>query len=204
MPTTSHRIHLCVPSSLTNPPFPRASEGETPRAFKKRNPGNACNSRAGKMPRAAPRALTPDPNPAKPTHYDSDVTTYARTPSPANGKNASIFPPQPLSSPERGSRLPNHVGAQAPGPPVPAWTRGVAGGRGEPFRVTRPVPRPLIYRAREQRPPQITWKRGRSRGKACGPCSHLRAVGERLTMSARSLFLVCEIKHISDRKSTNS
>lgn len=124
---------------LQTAPFPRASEGESPRAFKKRKPGNACNSRAGEMPRAAPRALTPDPNPAKPTHYDSDVTTYARTPSPANGKNASIFPPQPPSSPERGSRLPNprrRTGSRATCSGLDAWS-GRRAGRAVPRNATR-------------------------------------------------------------------
>lgn len=125
---------------LQIPPFPRASEGESPRAFKKRKPGNACNSRAGEMPRATPpRALTPDPNPAKPTHYDSDVTTYARSPSPANGKNASIFPPQPLSSPERGSRLPSprrRTGSRATCSGLDAWS-GRRAGRAVPRNATR-------------------------------------------------------------------
>lgn len=104
------------------------------------------------------------PDPAKPTHYDSDVTAYGLfLPLPPIPKNAPIFPPiLPLLP--RVFAFPNPPQcAGSPGHLFPPWTHGVDGGERERFRVTLAVPQPLIYRAREQRPPQITWKRGRYR-----------------------------------------
>lgn len=170
------------------PPFPERAKANLPALSRRGNRATLATRAPAKCHEQHPARSHQT---RTPLNQHTTIVTSRPTlalPLPPMAKTPPFFLPNrcPPQSVVRASPAP--VGAQAPGPPVPAWTRGVAGGRGERFRVTRPVPRPLIYRAREQRPPQITWKRGRSRGKACGPCSHLRAVGERLTMSARSFF----------------